>query len=231
MGELADTAMPLSEYLVSKGIDPAQAASLAAHGDSISRNRGMGVMAPEGGRPVELDQMAPPLAPQKTQPAQPTPAQLQESMRQHEEAQQAAHLDAHFAPPKSHLDYRFPASLEPQNEDAHAGDLELRQALHAEGLPRHVVESIASSLAEAGRMRGAETPEQAQSHQTSVGQTLERWYGKDTNANLALVVGIRDRLIGRGGATAKFVAAVAPHLDALSIDSLVQFARHRAARR
>jgi hypothetical protein len=215
--------MPLADYLVSKGVDPAKASVLGAQGDSISRNRGMGELERAFTQPA-----APPPA-VRIQPA--TPDQATAALREHEQSVQSAHLDAHFAPPPDASYYQFPHSIAPETDDAIKADGELRAALHAEGFPRHVVEGIGEELARAARTRMEESPEQAQERQASVRATLERWYGRDTDANLRLVDGVIDRLIAKGGATADFVAAMAPHLDALSIDSLVQFAKHRAGRR
>jgi hypothetical protein len=221
--------MPLTDYLISKGIEPAQAAVLGAQGDQISRNRGAGIQVTPEGKPIEPHFGVPAPKPAPTPPASAT--QAQEALAAHEQELQAAHLDAHFASPPDGSHYQFPHSIAPETDEAIAADRELRAAFHAEGLPRHVVESIGSSLAEAARTRLNETDEQAQTRQASVRQTLEKWYGRDTDANLRLVDGIIDRLIAKGGATADFVSAAVSHLDALSIDSLVQLAKHRGAGR
>lgn len=140
-------------------------------------------------------------------------------------------LNVTMAPPASPNDYHFPSSIAPLNDEAIAADNELKAALHSEGLPRYIVESIGSALATAAATRTDETPDQAQARIGKTRATLEQWYGRDTDANLALVDGVIDRLLAKGGATRDFVQAMAPHLDALSLDALVQFAKQRGTRR
>ena len=70
--------MPLADYLVSKGVDPAKASVLGAQGDSISRNRGMGELERAFTQPA-----APPPA-VRIQPA--TPDQATAALREHEQS-------------------------------------------------------------------------------------------------------------------------------------------------
>ena len=219
----ADMSQPATAEFFQKhaGIDAATAARLAAEHNEIVRNRGLGLR--ESAHPAAQDMLR-----QGASPANKDPFAASDRAGQ---AELQNHLADLMAPPASPLDYQFPSSLTPETEEAMAGDRELRAALHAEGLPRRVVESIGQELARAVAKRQNETAEQAANRQASVRQTLERWYGGHTDANLRLVDTIFDRLLAKGGATADFVRAAAPHLSALDIDSLVQFAKARAGRR
>ena len=214
----AAESMPLADYLVSQGVDPAKAAEMGAQGEAISKNRGLGLR--ESAHPAAQEFLR-----------QSTPPETTAAVQAHETAELNAHLGQVYQPPASPLDYQFPHSIAPETDEAIAADNELRAAFHAEGLPRQIVESIGADLATAAHSRTNETAEQAQSRTASTRSTLERWYGKDTEANLRLVDSIFDRLLAKGGATREFVEAVAPHLDALSLDSLIQFAKHRAGAR
>lgn len=208
------------------GADAATAASLAMQHNMMTGRAG----TPDQRIELAVGMRNQPPAAKLAPPASTvTPAQATAALAAHNEVQLSHELDAVMAPPAAPGDYLFPHSLEPENEAAFAADNELRAALHSEGLPRHIVESIGSSLAQAASTRINE--DQAQARIGSTRATLERWYGKDTDANLAHADALFERLRAKGGATADFVEAVAPHLDALSLDALIQFAKHKAGRR
>ena len=102
-----------------------------------------------------------------------------------------AHLDRAFAPPASASDYQFPPTPTDLTDEQFASDQAIKSALYAEKMPAFVVSSIAKALAEVARTN--ETPEQAQARIASTRATLERWYGPEKDANLALVDALTDR--------------------------------------
>src|SRR5580658_1680346 len=122
-------------------------------------------------------------------------------------SQQAPVLDAAMAAPNSPWDYRFPQSLEPETDEALVADRALRAAFHAEGLPRHIVESIGSVLANAAA-RAQETAEEADTRIYATIKKLGEWYGPHTDANLRLLNDLMGSLRARGAEVRAFVDAV-----------------------
>jgi hypothetical protein len=206
------------------GASPAEAAILVEQHEALAGRRG-----PDARAALAPRDPAPPGAPPP--PASPvTPSAASTALEAHESGRVAQELDKAMLPPSAPGDYRFPSSLDPETDEAWAADAELKSAFHSEGFPRFLVESIGKDLAKAAATRMEETPDQAQARIASTRATLERWYGRETDANLALVDALIDRLRAKGGATREFVEAIAPHLDALSLDALIQFAKHSASK-
>lgn len=212
---------------IAAGATPEQAAALATQHNVMSGRFGAEAKA---GMSVELRNLPPPPA-KLPEYSRTSPTQATAALQAHQDQAFHGELDAAMSAPASAAHYSFPASLEPETPEAIAADMELRTALHAEGLPRHVVETAASALADAASSRPNETEEQAQSRIAATRATLERWYGKEHEANMRLADSVFDALLAKGGAVADFVSNTVPHLDALSIDAIVQFAKHRASRR
>ncbi|MGB9332625.1 MAG: hypothetical protein WCB10_17810 [Steroidobacteraceae bacterium] len=222
-----DTTQPTTpEFFMEHGAaSPEHARMLSEQAETMAGRRG-----PDARAALNItarDQPPPVATPTAAVPM--THAEIQESLAAHQNAQLAQELDKSMMPPPAPDFYQFPQGLTPQTDEAIAADQELRAAFHSEGFPRYLVESIGKDLAAAARTRMQETPEQAQQRVGGVRTTLEKWYGAQTDANIALVDRLVERLSARGSATRDFVQAMAPHLDALSIDALVQFAKHHRA--
>ncbi|MGB9331490.1 MAG: hypothetical protein WCB10_12045 [Steroidobacteraceae bacterium] len=218
-----DTTQPTTpEFFMEHGAaSPEHARMLSEQAETMAGRRG-----PDARAALNITARDQPPVVQPTAAVPLTHAEIQESLAAHQNAQLVQELDKSMMPPPAPDHYQFPHSLAPETDEAIAADQELRAAFHAEGLPRYLVEALGKDLAAAARTRMQETPEQAQQRVGSVRTTLEKWYGAQTDANLALVDRLVERLSARGAATRDFVQAMAPHLDALSIDALVQFATH-----
>jgi hypothetical protein len=222
MVDLTQSSSP--QEFIAAGATPEQATQLSEQHEAMAGRRGLDARAA-----MSVTDPAPPGA--KLPPGATVPQTVASAaLEAHESARVAQELDKAMLPPSAPGDYRFPSSLDPETDEAWAADAELKSAFHSEGFPRFLVESIGKDLAKAAATRMEETPDQAQARIASTRATLKRWYGRETDANLALVDALIDRLRAKGGATREFVEAVAPHLDALSLDALIQFAKHSASK-
>jgi hypothetical protein len=226
MGQDVNQPAVAADY-IKMGADPATAETLAQQCNILTGRSGT--------RDQRIDlEVGMRNQPPPAKPAPPaskvTPADAIAALHAHENAALSQELSAVMAPPASPSDYQFPSRGD-LSDAQFATDNEIKTALHSEGFPRQVVDSIASDIATAVATHANETQQQAQARIAGTRATLERWYGKDTDANLNLVDGVLARLIAKGGATRSFVENVASHLNALSIDQLVQFAKYRASRR
>jgi hypothetical protein len=215
-----------AEFLAT-GVDAATAESLAMQANMMAGRTGTRDQQIE--LAVGMRHYVPPA--QLAPTAKTTPEAATAALHAHTNAQLTQELSAVMAPPASPSEYRLPGWGDNQTDEQFATDREVAASLHAEGFPRHLVEGIGRDLATAAASRAHETPQQAQARIATTTATLQKWYGKDLQANLQLVDGVVDRLLAKGGATRAFVENVMHHLDASSIDALVQFAKHRAARR
>lgn len=200
--------MPLSDYLASMGVDPAQAATLGAQGNEISRNRGLGLR--ESAHPAAQEMLR-----QSANPAAKDPFATGEQSELH------GHLDKVFAAPAEATDYHFEHGIaEPTAEQA-ATNSAIKAELHSFGMPKFVVDSIAHNLFEA-----SSKPPQLQATTAS----LKGMWGGQYDTNLKLVDTLLEQMSTDRPALAAFIGQAAPHLSALNVDALLQVAKHRAAK-
>jgi hypothetical protein len=160
-----------------------------------------------------------------------TPAEATAALEAHTNAQLSAHLDEVFAAPAQASDYLFPYGHTDPTPEAFAFDNTIKADLHAANMPAFVVNSIAQSLAEANRTLANETSAQAAARLDANKSRLTAMWGGDFDGNMRLVDGLIDQVGADRPALRAFIERVAPFFDPLSVDALLQVAKHRAAKR
>jgi len=219
---MVDTTQPATAAeFEAAGASPADAASLADQANAMAGRKGFNAR-------VELEQSMrnqPP--PAKAPPPTPlTNAQLSEAAASHQDAQLADSFDKLWQPPQSAYDYRFPDSGNLTDEQA-ASDNAVKTALHTEGMPKFVVDSIASNLSESVRTLANETPTQASARlNANKGRLTAMWKG-EFDSNIALVDRLLEQMRTRSPSLVPFMDAAVSRLTPLDIDLLLQVAKHR----
>jgi hypothetical protein len=138
------TSMPLADYLVSQGVDPAQAALLGQQGDALAGKFGAEAKAVMTASVSESQPAAAKPAPSSTV----TQQQAVDAVNAHNEAQLQSELDATYAPPVNAYEYRIPqASGGELSDEAMAADRALVTVLHSERMPLHIGNAIMQDLA------------------------------------------------------------------------------------
>jgi len=144
-----------------------------------------------------------------------------------------AHLDSVFAAPLDASEYRFPAADKEPTDEQIQSDMTLKSALHAEGLPKSMVENIALNLRNSARALANETPAQEQMRIADNRSRLTAMWlrsGEGTfEENMALVDSELER-VSANPALKPIVEAAARYFTPLDIDSLFQYAKYRASR-
>lgn len=224
---MADHTQPATPAeFISAGADPAVAAVLATQANIMA---GRGSANDRMALTQQLENLPPPATKSTTPPV--TPAEATAALDAHENAALSAHFDALWAPPDAPEHYKFPlTSLADPTDEQFAQDTALKAAFYTEQIPQFVVESIAKSLAEQTRTLANETPAQAQSRIESAKVRLSKMWGGEFDANIQIVDTFLEQL-GRRPELREFIGRAAPLLDPLSVDLLLQFAKHRAGRR
>jgi hypothetical protein len=211
------------------GVDATTAVGLAAQHNLMSGRAGS--FDDRIALAHQLENLPPPAKPTAV-PSMVTPAEATAMLEAHTEAEVGAHLATVMLPPASPADYKFPlTSLAEPTDEQIAADSELKSALHAEQMPKFAVESIGKSLAEASRMLANETPAQAQTRLGSNKARLTALWGGDFDGSIKIVDAFLEQIGTRSPALREFIDRVAPVLDPLSIDLLLQVAKNRAGKR
>jgi hypothetical protein len=224
-----DVTQPASPAeFVAAGASPAEAAILAEQHEAIVGRRG-----PEARAAILIgsrDLPPPPAPPPPVSTV--TQTQATEALAAHTEAQMSAQLDQTFAPPATPAEYKFPYTRDPSDEQF-AADNALKAAMHAERMPKFVVDSIAQNLAETSRALANETPAQAQTRIEANKTRLTALWKNDGgfDANIAKIDSMLGWMSARSPALKAFIDANAHALTPLDLDLLLQVANHRAARR
>jgi hypothetical protein len=97
------------------------------------------------------------------QAEKPTTQQLTDMAIAHDQQPMDAALEQHFAPPAAAHEYKFPYPVGTPTDEAIASDSALKAAMHAEALPKSLVESIATNLRSTATALANETPAAMQS--------------------------------------------------------------------
>ena len=208
------------------GVAPAEAAMLAAQHEAMAGRSGYEAKA---AMMVAATDAPPPV---NAAPVQSTitKAEAVAALGAHNEAQLSTELAATFAPPASPFDYRLPMADRPSDEDL-AADTALRTAVHSEGLPRFMVESIATSVLSASRALRAETEAQYTARVNDGNARLDRMWGDQAATNRQAVADLLAQMSARSPALREWIDAAGPYLGPLDLDQLAQFARHRSVNR
>jgi hypothetical protein len=224
---MVDISQPASATeFIAAGASPSEAAILAEQHETLAGRRGAGAQVALS---IAGRNQPPPPAPEPST-SHVTQAEATAALDAHTEIQLGAHLDRAFAPPVSAADYVFPASPTQLSDEEFGAEQSLKSALHAEAMPKFVVESIAKALAESSRAVARETPAQGQARIAANNASLVRMWGSDFDANIRAVDNLLETMGARSTALRDFVTRAAPLLDPLSIDLLLQVSKLRAGR-
>ena len=210
------------------GVDAATAAGLAAQHNLMAGRSGTrdARIALE----VSLRNLPPPSAPAPAKPISNTEGTA--ALAEHTDAELAKHLATAFAPPAAPYDYQFPDDRSQLSDDQITADMTVKTALHGEGMPKFVVESIAANLAQSMRTLGNESAAQAAIRQSSDRARLESmWKGESFDSNIALVDGLLEQMGNKHPVLRDVIARAAPRLTPLDVDLLLQVAKQRPDRR
>jgi hypothetical protein len=162
-----------------------------------------------------------------------TQAEATAALEAHTESQFSGHLDRAFAPPASPSEYQFPATRVALTDEQLAADTALKGALHAEGMPRFVVENIAKTLSQSSHAIARETPAEAEAR---IGANKARltalWGGESAfNTNIRAVDAMLEQMGNKSPALRELISSgLAGRLTPLDVDLLLQVAKHRAGR-
>jgi hypothetical protein len=211
---------------VTAGADPSVAADLAAQHNQLS---GRGSFNDKVALAQSFHNLPPP-AP--AAPARTSNAQLADATVEHQDVQLVGQMDATFAPPAQPYDYQFPTPDNATDEQL-ASDSAIKTAFHAAQMPKLVVDSIASSLAEAARTRGNETPAQEAMRIESQKSRLIGMWGKDNfAANMRTVDNFIEQTWEKNPALRAIdMEKLTRSLSPLDLDLILQTAKYRAGKK
>jgi hypothetical protein len=221
---------------VAAGASAADAAILAEQHNAMAGHRGADARAAlsVAARDVPPPAARPPAASPVTQ------AQAVNALEAHEAAQLNAEMGKMFAPPAAPSDYRFPPSPRDPTDAEFAQDGAIKAAFYSEGMPRWLGEGIVKSLVEGEHALSRMTPEQASTRVASTVASLQRIWGREYDSNLAIVDNLLEQMsrrnpgLGIDGTVRLDNGHDVPLLsllDPLTVNSLLEFAKHRAGRR
>jgi hypothetical protein len=217
-----------------RGVSPAEAAMLAEAHETMAGRRSADARAA-----LSVTDPAPPGA--KLPPgATVTQTEATTALEAHEAAQLNAEMDKMFAPPASPSDYRFPPPVHDVTDEDIARDSGIKAVFHSTGFPRWLGENIVNELSAGERVLSRLPPGEVSARLTSTGESLKRMWGREYDRNIVTVEDLllemdrRNPSLGIGGSVRLDNGQDVPLLallDSQTVNSLVEFAKHRANRR
>jgi hypothetical protein len=162
-----------------------------------------------------------------------TTQQLTDMAVAHDNAPMDAALEQHFAPPPAAHEYKFPYGATTPTDEQIASDNALKAALFAEKVPASMVERIATNLRSSTAALANETLAAMQSRLDGNKARMTAMWAKEGITFDAAMQTIDTQLEqwSKNATLRPIIENAARFLTPIDLDAILQFAKHRGAKR